>query len=614
MTLACIFIVKVVLIVIFSSVSGDATESVVNKVSKIAEKYSNWALGITPSSPHIQNTPRYYKTGPVKKFYHPVRIQYPLIKPTQSPILPPQNVTIAPFTYYQQIPAPIRLAELPPENTQNLHYPKPNFPRLLESDIPTPPLPVFPSNSSVLPNHMSLPFGLPTYNVGHLHEPISQPKLFNVNSFAPTVENQNIRDYKKLEKSPPISKEEVMRVASQKSRFGMPRFPIPMFPSDGFMQRPHCANGWCNNDCCEPPLIHSPPVPSTIQATALPGSDSLPHPLVLIVHPSPPSQVQCSSFCQPHCNPQCLSRFQESSQFYNSILEPTCRPDCMPSCHMDCLIIPPQQIRCNSFNCRCLAGYVQCAAYTCCMRYPNMAARMKSNGVGKSSEERQVKEEEDDEINQKITKKMYTPIRVTQEKKSNNGRGREDHEIITLMPMMEAKTKYWTKKRNDVSAEQTTHAPCQTTTTTPILTTSTTTTTTTTTTTSEPPPSTTMPITTTTSTTAIPVILTTPPVSANQVTMNLTPIYPDMIKSAKVPLIPAYGVWSLPQQPVGNEVRRNHRNSVGDIRGRHVIRSENFLDVLSELAQVKLKKDISNDFLEAADFIEFMTESIRKQK
>lgn len=42
----------------------------------------------------------------------------------------------------------------------------------------------------------------------------------------------------------------------------------------------------------------------------------------------------------------------------------------MPSCHVDCLIIPPQQVRCNSFNCQCLAGYVQCAAFTCCMRYP----------------------------------------------------------------------------------------------------------------------------------------------------------------------------------------------------------------------------------------------------
>ena len=89
--------------------------------------------------------------------------------------------------------------------------------------------------------------------------------------------------------------------------------------------------------------------------------------------------------------------------------------------------------------------------------------------------------------------------------------------------------------------------------------------------------------------------------------MNLTPIYPDMLmKANKIPMIPAYGMWSIPHtsqipsSPADEENNQDNslsginssstgkRNSVGDIRGRHVIRSENFLDVLSELAQVRI--------------------------
>lgn len=103
------------------------------------------------------------------------------------------------------------------------------------------------------------------------------------------------------------------------------------------------------------------------------------------------------------------------------------------------------------------------------------------------------------------------------------------------------------------------------------------------------------------------------------------------MKSHKIPMIPAYGVWSIPQpgerNTVENHMKKEKSNAIGDIRGRHVIRSENFLDVLSELAQVnlkfsvenehlclqvKLKEDITDDFSQAATFIEFMTDNIRK--
>ncbi|CAL2045267.1 unnamed protein product [Caenorhabditis brenneri] len=696
-------------------------QMIMNRVSNIAEKYSNWALGKTnyeignPNNyqiTQVQIPPRSYNPAPVKRFFHHVRIQPPppSVKPisyqpldqsyshhpivfseystTPLPIVTTpysnfpysqhnhlQNVTLSP-SFYQQVPPPTRISQLPPEHRQLFRSPirtqptretismNPNFPRLMETDVPSISSPIFSTNSSSLPNHMTHNFG-PSI-LSQLLNPIlresstSTPLLqtssqIYVNPNFPTLSPLPL---------PPIqepTKEEVMKVASKKRLFGMTRF--PMDPHRAFFQTSgmSCIAGWCGNECCEPRRQFSPPT-TTIQATAMPGSPGPPHPLVLVVHPPPSVPQQCSPACQPHCNQQCIARLQymHETNYYNHILEPTCRPDCMPSCHVDCLIIPPQQVRCNSFNCQCLAGYVQCAAFTCCMRYPNLAARMRSNVLTKSSEEEVVQNsEEENMINEK---RMYTPIRMRAEKRKHGWGIHEnvfsnqmfsDIEHVTSTP----KTSYWTKKRTIegkstkklITTTTTTPVPCPTTEAT------TTTTSTTTTTTTQTPTTTTTPSTTTTTTTPIPTTTTQtttiPPTTPSSTTtsttttttpippttstlktvMNLTPIYPDMLmKANKIPMIPAYGMWSIPHtsqipsSPTDEEDNQDNslsgtkssptgkRNSVGDIRGRHVIRSENFLDVLSELAQVKIKEDITDDFSHAANLIEFMTDSIRK--
>ncbi|ULT89926.1 hypothetical protein L3Y34_008369 [Caenorhabditis briggsae] len=672
-------------------------EKVINGVSDIAEKYSNWALGKSnyqfspPSSNYqitqVQTPPRSYNTAPVKRFFHQVRVQppspnpkpisYPHSEVSYSPhpvnsqfysttpapkfntdftFLPnpyyanPTNVTSSPY-YYQQVPPPARISQLPTENRQVFRSPvrvqqptismNPNFPRLMETEVPTPTPPMFSTNSSSFPNHMTHNFG-PSI-LSQLLNPILQESSTPTPpiQIAPQIHgNPNFPTLSPLP-LPPIQeppKEEVMKIASKKRLFGMPRFPVDH--RNFFQSGMTCISGWCGNECCESRRQFSSPT-TTIQATAMPGSPGPPHPLVLVVHPSPPIQQQCSPACQPHCNQQCVARLQymhETNFYYNHILEPTCRPDCMPSCHVDCLIIPPQQVRCNSFNCQCLAGYVQCAAFTCCMRYPNLAARMRSNVLRKSSEETEV--ENSDEENVINEKRMYTPIRMRAEKRKH------DIENVTQKP----KQTFWTKKRISdgkststptTTSSTTTPPPCPTTTTTTTTTTTppNTTTTPSTTTTTTPAPTTTTterttPMTTTmysttfttstTTTTPVPISKTTTP----KIMMNLTPIYPDMImKANKIPMIPAYGMWAIPQtsqlpstptDEYGNALSGTKteavekKNSVGDIRGRHVIRSENFLDVLSELAQVKIKEDITDDFSHAANFIEFMTDSIRK--
>ncbi|EFP11100.1 hypothetical protein CRE_31032 [Caenorhabditis remanei] len=693
--MASVFISAAKLIFVFvtsatvNAQKDDSDQLMMNRMSNIAEKYSNWALGKsdyqvrTPNSyqiTQVQTPPRSYNTAPVKRFFHHVRIQppppqakpisyspaqqesysqHPIDHPIYTTTSPPTifttpysnipnpytlhspNVTQSPY-YYQQVPPPSRISQLPPEHRQVFRTPiriqpqremismNPNFPRLMETEVPIPSPPMFPTNSSNFPNHMTHNFGpsiLSQLLNPILQEPTTPSPLIQT---APQIyTNPNFPTLSPLP-LPPVqerepTKEEVMKVAAKKRLFGMPRFPMDYHRGFYQVSGMSCMSGWCGNECCEVRRQFSPPT-TTIQATAIPGSPGPPHPLVLVVHPSPPVQQQCSPACQPHCNQQCVARLQymHETNYYNHILEPTCRPDCMPSCHVDCLIIPPQQVRCNSFNCQCLAGYVQCAAFTCCMRYPNLAARMRTNVMTKSSEEEDTTtSDEENVINEK---RMYTPNRVRAEKRKHGWGYHEnilsnqmfsDIEHVTQSP----KPSYWTKKRVVEGrpvrkpTTTTTLTPCPTTTTsttttsTPTTTTTTpstaTTTTTTTTTpvpttvritTTSPPPTTTT--TSTTTTTQLP-----PTTSTQKIIMNLTPIYPDMfMKANKVPMIPAYGMWAIPQTSQVTESPSDgfdnslagkktspteKRNSVGDIRGRHVIRSENFLDVLSELAQVK---------------------------
>ncbi|CCD64170.2 EB domain-containing protein [Caenorhabditis elegans] len=631
--------------------------SVVNRVSNIAEKYSNWALGKSDyrngnlnnfQVTQVQSPPRNYNTAPVKRFFHQVRIQPPLIiKPVTYSETSYQPIDIYSTTQTPILttpPYPSRISHFPTENRQifrspvRQHYqPSPNFPRLLETEVPvSQSSPMFTSNSSLLPPHMSQNFG--SSILTQLLNPILQEP--NIPTAPPNLQispqmhiNPNFPTLVPLPIPQPVvlepTKEEVMKIASKKNLYGMPRFPIE--PHRGFFQASmSCMDGWCGNECCEPRRPFAAPT-TTIQASVLPGSPSPPHPLVLVVHPAP--QAQCSPACQPHCSQQCVARLQymHESQFYNHILEPSCRPDCMPSCHVDCLIIPPQQVRCNSFNCQCLAGYVQCAAFTCCMRYPNLAARMKSNVMAKSSEEEANVSEEGKQDNEISYRRMYTPNRM------RAGKGKYDIENVTSPPVI--RPSYWTKHRVKSTKEPkttiftTTPVPCPTTTSTTtsattLVPTTSSSTTTTTTTTPVPVTSTTTEPTTTTYTTSTSTSTTTtlpPTTSTPKIVVNLTPIYPDMLmKANKVPMIPAYGIWTIPPHvpPSSKEFDNplsgiktsptEKRNSIGDIRGRHVIRSENFLDVLSELAQVKLKEDITDDFSHAANFIDFMTDRFSK--
>ncbi|CAI5451922.1 unnamed protein product [Caenorhabditis angaria] len=445
------------------------------RMGRIAERYSNWALGKKTKVQQaggrlINNEPQPFHAPPRPSLLPPSQIQMhrpPLQQPAYHfPPQPAQTNQPRPTLY---------------QPTQQIyHFPKklPEFPRLVQ--LPETSL-LFPANASVFPDHMLLP-------------------------------NPNL--------SPPSlpSKEEVMRIASKKQKFGM--------------MRPHifneCVSGWCGDGCC--PMRQE--MQTTIQAQALPGSPTPPHPLVLILHPPPQiQQPQCSPACQPQCNPQCVTRLQyiEHSQFYNTIQAPMCRQDCMPSCHVDCLIIPPERVRCQSFHCQCGSGYIPCAAFTCCMRYPSMVARMKNNALQKSEE-------------------VIFPKPVEKEEEEDGSE--EEDEDIFLRPQRVPK---FTKFKRD-PVKTTIQPPSSTSTT---STTSTTTSTTSTTTTTPEPTTTKTPI------------------------INLAPIYPD---NRKVPFIPAF--------------------EVGDLRGRHIIRSENFLDVLSELAQVKLKEDIG----EPLSFIDLVTD------
>ncbi|CAB3399113.1 unnamed protein product [Caenorhabditis bovis] len=342
---------------------------------------------------------------------------------------------------------------------------------------------------------------------------------------------------------PPMIPEEVMNAVGKKHKFGISH------PT----RNNECSNGWCGVECCHQ---------TTIEATALPGSFTPPHPLVLVVHPAP-APLTCIPACQPLCHPECVHRlkYQVQQPHY-----PICRPDCMPACHVDCLIIPPERVKCYNYHCQCSPGYVPCAAFTCCMRYPNMVAKMKSNVKNEIENETHESEsvEDEDQIFQ------FDSVSLPHHQHSPR-----KNVIVKLKPIY-----YTATNSNPYSRMQTRNTSMipftvprrSTTTIAPVLAL--------------------RPDKTTTST--IPITTTETP---TKTTIRSTPT--------------ATSVTNMIRQAPVIAALAGKRHPVGDIRGRHVIRSENFLDVLSELAQVKLKEDINQDLTNAATIIDFMTDNIQ---
>lgn len=240
-----------------------------------------------PPKPPVFNHP----SAHIEFYPHPSVLRVTTTPPpaftTPYPSLPsPHNVTLSPY-FYQQIPPPTRLSQLPPQQNQRFHYPmkeqpskefvsmNPNFPRLLESQVPLPPPPIFSSNSSNFPPHMSSNFGssiLSQLLPPILQEPYAPPPPV-VPSPPPQPSQLHVNPTYLPAGPTPVpsepTKEEVMKVASKKRLFGFPRFPMPMDPR-AFAPGPSCLSGWCGDECCDSRRQFSP-VSTTIQATAMPG-------------------------------------------------------------------------------------------------------------------------------------------------------------------------------------------------------------------------------------------------------------------------------------------------------------------------------------------------------
>ncbi|CAD6193707.1 unnamed protein product [Caenorhabditis auriculariae] len=594
---------RLIILASFYTFSSANVEETSDRISRIANQYARWALGgsqqhHTPAFPqnkfylqhpprHIQ--PRFYNPAPVKQYIHTVRVQPP-------PAPTPPTILLRNPNYSPDIRRkPTGPSFLPPFQPQYFQtpamVPNPNFPRLIE--LP----PLFPANASSLPPYLTHQQNYPTIiNSGPIIPPdaplaltLPTPPTFP-SPFMPMVTQRQPPPLAALQKPQTVAKEteeneeeqpeteNALKEASKKQKFGMPRFgpmmpmALPMRPfapmtpplqvpppphhfQPFFVSQPSCPAGWCGNDCCPSPS-------TTIQATALPGSPTPPHPLVLVVHPSP--QAQCSPSCQPTCNPQCLFResFIQETQYFNMIQEPQCREDCMPSCHVDCLIMPPERVRCSSYHCQCSAGYVACAAFTCCMRYKNMAARMRSAAREDNSE-------------------SYAPLNGTTDGASSPFPPYRHHSPTVASV---------TTDPDGVMSPPT--VP-------PTTSTSTSTTTTT------PSPTTTEATSTSTSTTVAP---STSPVSITLDIVTVSPIYPEV--TSPIPMIPAYGIWELRPDASKTNEQKNAQFLEQPKEDRHVIRSENFLDVLTELAQVKMKEDLSEDLKHAKTYLDLLTENI----